>query len=703
MDYQVKYSGIFYDFKQRECKVEIWEDGYSDAVLDLKFGATPVLLKLDSQNEDIFSPIKMTSIELQLEKTAEDEYNDIVYNSDSLRQIVVFYIDSTINFIGKTSTNGFSEPFRSLPYIITIQAVDGISVLKDATISAPSTIYTQEFYGDTYYRAWKISFEQVLTQLFSALPDGITIRNYCNIKHYTGTELLNVLDLKTYFSWDLLQDKTIYEVLETIMTGFGLQARFDRTVINIYSLYEVLEWANANNTPFVEYAYNSISGITSTSGNGSVQSITIGNNLFLEPGGSIQRNPQYGKVKVTTDLGSRDNIFIGADLSNAVTIDDDGNATVYFWKRADTTVISNIINYGDNLAITSGVLDNMFGYIVSNGAYMLFHFKFKEAYGDVFKNSVESHRTSILTVSFDYKLNYESSNSYPLLAYLVNSEPLYLFNQQANLLRFVYKLDNYYFFNIDEDQTAYTLRIHGIENVDKNWKTAQFSIYSIDQAGTIASPFYDNDMYLLLGGAYDAFSMLPVAYRNFKVTTNYLDENNNLVPYPKQDLLDVVIDANNPSVKEIKPVLASTDISVGSLQLYNTFHQYKACVIIEKTAGEFYQLGNVRYGDSGEDMKLQDYIGRYVAGVFTSQQKNIKCSLNGGLQSLLSPVFNLNSLNDLYIIGSCSYDYKRMRGDYELIQYIQYQGIDPGYILSEDGAILQTEDSAFDMIIEKNI
>lgn len=703
MDYQVKYSGTFYDFQQRECKVEIWEDGYSGALLDLKFGATPVLLKLDSQNEDIFAPIKMTSIELQLEKTDEDEYNDIVYNSDSLRQLMVFYISGTIKFIGKASTNGFSEPFRSLPYTITVQAVDGISILNDTTIAAPSTIYSQGFYGDTYYRAWRISFEQILTQLFTALPDGITIRNYSNIKHYTGTELLSVLDLTTYFSWDLLEGKSLYDVLELIMGGFGLQVRFEGDTINIYSLYEVLEWVNGESTPFVEYSYNSVAGITSTPGSGIVQPLTIGNQLMLEPGGSIQRNPQYGKIKVTTDLGSRDNIFLGADLSNAVTIDDNSNATVYFWKRADTKVISNIISYGDNLAITSGVVDNQFGYLVEKGAYLLFHFKFKDASDNVFQQSIESHRTSIISVSFDYKLNYESSNNYPLLAYLINNEPLYLFNQQANLLRFVDRIGNYWQFLLDQDQTALSLRIHGIENVDRNWKTAQFPIYGIDQAGNIASPFYDHDMYFLLAGAYNGSIMLPVAYRNFKVSLNYLDENNNLIPYPEQDLLDVVIDSNNPSVKEIKPVLASSDIQAGTLQLYNTMHQYMSTVIIEKAAGEFYQLGNVRYGDNGEDMKLQDYVGRYVAGIFTVQQKNIKCQLNGGIDSLVAPIFNLNAVNDLYVIGSCSYDFKRMRGDYEMIQYVQYQGFDPGYILSEDGAIMQTEDGAFDMILEKNI
>lgn len=688
MSYGVKYRGDFYDSDNKLCRVDICQDGYSGVINDLVFGDTPVVLKMDSANQPIYQPIKTTSIEINLFKSYFTQYDEF-QNNDDKQYIVKFYVDSVLNFSGWLITRGIVEPYRSVPYILNLQVVDGINRLKDVKFVTPTTIYTRPFYGDYYYRAWRITMKEIFQQVMANLPPDYTIRSYCNLFADDNGTGYNILAGGNYINYELIKGKSVYEALEMIINSTGHKLVVEKTTVKIYSLKEQEQFAYNELVSYTDYDTNF--DITGT-GTETYSKLNVGTNLKLQPGGTITKNPAYKQFVIEADYGRLDNVLIPGDLSNAVVIDDNDNATIYFYEKSSSaieviakegldkkllleTFFNSGYNYNDNFVTLHVKLKDV---PPANGTRGRLKFKFDMKLGDTAYTQLNHYFTIINSPVFE---NYRADNP-PFASYLFAYQEIQFYGGK------------WWWAYTDPSPGNY----QSFPFVTNQWQTIEFDLNG-------PKPLDNNDIIFVIGPAdkQSENESYPFQFRNITLSFYNTDENGNQVLYPAGENVTVV--NNNTGLFASEPYkieLASMPDTIYGEQAYNLIHIYKSCLLIETTAPNFFEMKDVYHATAPTTLQpLQDYIGRLIAGTATISQSVVNCDLLGELTSLLAPIYNIEEPNKMYFIGSCSYDFKRKRGKYELLQYVPYVGDDWDRILTEDGYLVLAENDD-ELITEKN-
>lgn len=688
MAYNVRYSGEFFDADGTVCRIDICQDGYSGVINNIVFGNDPVIIKMDSANQPIYQSIKTTSIEINLLKTYFTQYDEF-QNNDDKEYIVRLYVNNIIRFSGWLITSGITEPYRSVPYILSFQCVDGINRLKDIDFTTPTSIYTKEFSGDYYYRAWRVSIAEIMAEVMANMTPDYTIRSYCNLFADNDGTGFNILAGKNYINYELVKGSSVYDALEKIVKGIGHKLVIDGTIIKIYSLKELEQWAYGEHVSYTDYDndFNII-----TSGTELVETKQINVDFKLKTGATKTKNPAYKQFVLTVDYGRLDNVLIPGIIENSVTIDDNNNATVHFFKKS-----SNLVK-----VMAKEMTDKKFALDVSyssgnynfNDNFLKLHFKLKDVpplYGT----------RGRLRFSIDFKLGdtkYDDLDHY----YTIVNNP--------DFIGFIYPYDGYishfalYKFEYDDAWGWCYLNpptpghYQSFPNATDKWQTIEFDLVH-------SLPLKNNDLTFVITPADHQSSnkSYPFQFKNISLTFYNTDDDGNRLLYPSGEKLTVVNNVNGLfNNDEIKIELASMPDEIYGEKAYNLMHIYKSCIIIETNAPNFFEVKNIYHSSNPANLQqLQDYIGRLIASTASISQSVINCDLLGELNSWLNPIINTEEPNSLYIIGSGSYNFKRKEGKYELLQYVPYVGDEWDRILTEDGSIVLAENSD-EFLTEKN-
>lgn len=667
MGYGIKYRGDFYDASNTLCRIDILQDSYSGTINELIFSDTPVLKKLDSQNKPIYDAIKTSSLEINLLKSYFTQYDDF-QNRDDKEFLVRLYIDGILDFEGWLITAGIVEPYRSVPYILSLQIVDGINRLKDVDFVLPSNTYTRPFYNDWYYMAWRVTMRDIMAQVMANLPDNYTLINYSNLLCDDGTVGYPIISPSNYINLDLVKDKSLYECLEFIVKNTGSKLVVEGAKVKIFTLKEQEIWANNGTTTYIEYdsTFTQID-----SGNVTINRLTIGDELKLLTGGTITKNPAAKEVTINVDYGLRNNCFIPGDFTQYANVNN-GVIELNNWFKAGNTGV-----YGDHIdAYIIEDKDEKYLKLVgkndagSFGECCLFtKIRFKDLIPDV-----ATSKNGKIRITLDSKVDL---GTYAFLK-ILNSDPL------VSPMRYLRKPTTYWLW----DTITNFVDIPRIPTSRQDdWYTATID-FDVNSADTL----YENDLYIFLG-CFGGPSPWITYYKNIRISfINVLDDNS-ITTLDKGENLTVVNNATGLfSSQKYELKLASIPATVNGYATYNPMMAYSSALVIERTAPDYFVMQNV-YHSSDDSIKqpLQDYIGRLIAGTATISQSVISCSLMGKLLSWLTPIMNVEEPNKIYFIGSGNYDVKRNRGNYELLQYVAYIGDDWDRILTEDSSFILAE------------
>ncbi|MFR4036358.1 MAG: hypothetical protein ACLTZT_00310 [Butyricimonas faecalis] len=178
-----------------EYKILIKEDGYSGSSENKSLGAAPLLRRDDSD-----SGISGTSWKWLYKRTRTELTS--LYTVDNKKFLVELCKNNSLIWTGYVLPEKYSEPYVPVPYDVSVTASDGLGILKDI----PFTLSGEK----TLFEVTRFCCNQTGMTL-----DFIVFSSLVESSMNTGNSMLvqTSLDVSTF------QDKTCYEVLESILTS----------------------------------------------------------------------------------------------------------------------------------------------------------------------------------------------------------------------------------------------------------------------------------------------------------------------------------------------------------------------------------------------------------------------------------------------------------------------------------------------------
>lgn len=239
MSYGTIYRLEFSDVQNRDLRLDILKKDYSGGVDILTGTDRPVVLGSLNNDEDKFSPIRGQRLIISL--VADGVFSlDSIYSEADDAFMVEFYRDEEIVFIGFLVQDDCREDYQDAPYVVTLEAVDGLGLLKDIPLVNHAG---NKFDGK----------ENIAGYLLGALKQtglDIPIRMYFNLVEESFGEGWHAfqetfVDAETWKKNDT-EFMSCYEVLEKIMISCGcilFQAHGRWNVVRVKELQkETLQW-----------------------------------------------------------------------------------------------------------------------------------------------------------------------------------------------------------------------------------------------------------------------------------------------------------------------------------------------------------------------------------------------------------------------------------------------------------------------------
>ena len=266
-----------------EYKILIKEDGYSGSSENKSLGAAPLLRRDDSD-----SGISGTSLEMVIQADEDGELTSL-YTVDNKKFLVELYKNNSLIWTGYVLPEKYSEPYVPVPYDVSVTASDGLGILKDI----PFTLSGEK----TLFEVTRFCCNQTGMTL-----DFIVFSSLVESSMNTGNSMLvqTSLDVSTF------QDKTCYEVLESILTSL------DAFITEANGKWVIARYTDLDKEGFL---YSNTGG---SSGKVSLESRVLGNvhsELYSIGNLELEIEPANKSVKFTSDYDLRPSFLQNHDFS----------------------------------------------------------------------------------------------------------------------------------------------------------------------------------------------------------------------------------------------------------------------------------------------------------------------------------------------------------------------------------------------------
>ena len=264
-------------------KILIKERDYTGETEKKSLGEAPLLRRDDSD-----SGISGTSLEMVIQADVDGELTSL-YTVDNKKFLVELYKNNSLIWTGYVLPEKYSEPYVPVPYDVSVTASDGLGILKDI----PFTLSGEK----TLFEVTRFCCNQTGMTL-----DFIVFSSLVESSMNTGNSMLvqTSLDVSTF------QDKTCYEVLESILTS-----------LNAFITEANGKWVIARYTDLDKegFLYSNTGG---SSGKVSLDPPVLGNvHSELYPIGNLELEiePANKSVKFTSDYDLRPSFLQNHDFS----------------------------------------------------------------------------------------------------------------------------------------------------------------------------------------------------------------------------------------------------------------------------------------------------------------------------------------------------------------------------------------------------
>lgn len=264
-------------------KILIKERDYTGETEKKSLGEAPLLRRDDSD-----SGILGTSLEMVIQADVDGELTSL-YTVDNKKFLVELYKNNSLIWTGYVLPEKYSEPYVPVPYDVSVTASDGLGILKDI----PFTLSGEK----TLFEVTRFCCNQTGMTL-----DFIVFSSLVESSMNTGNSMLvqTSLDVSTF------QDKTCYEVLESILTSL------DAFITEANGKWVIARYTDLDKEGFL---YSNTGG---SSGKVSLEPRVLGNvhsELYSIGNLELEIEPANKSVKFTSDYDLRPSFLQNHDFS----------------------------------------------------------------------------------------------------------------------------------------------------------------------------------------------------------------------------------------------------------------------------------------------------------------------------------------------------------------------------------------------------
>lgn len=339
MAYNPRYQMKFNDLKGASWIVSLCLSGYTGPVQQLALGPTPLTIRYDGDQDDIFDTIRTSKADLQVYKNVDEEglLDDTNLITDKDFYVIVDCIETGYKWIGWLIPDGRTGQIRTDGYYIRMTAVDPFSYAKNALMQ----VMQDGKPGPTLEGKQNlIDFIQTCILTAAASPDDFKAM-ITHILNYKGadTSLTNpnadCLQMVACYAENFLDSngrpKKGQDVIEDILTATGMYTFISQGNYHFRSPIALVpgnirtNYLNGDDSTVI-YPNNLLRTITTKDFDET--------RFLLENSDNITPDRPVKEVSVHFDYNNLISIMPNSQFANAVPPNDsDGNSIVTGWVK----------------------------------------------------------------------------------------------------------------------------------------------------------------------------------------------------------------------------------------------------------------------------------------------------------------------------------------------------------------------------------
>lgn len=219
MSYGIQYRGEYQSpmRDKRRYMVDIYTKDYVGEVKELYFTGDGVVISHGGVDDNELQPLKVSSATLNLEII--DEEMSHLFSLDPFQhrlQISELRDMQTIPmWNGYLATGSYSHPYKDPPYQLTLQANDGLALLRSLPYRRDDDTLSDDV----------LTLRRLFERLLAPLADwmGVMIWNLPKVSVAQDMETVDIVGVSARAIYAALEEPTYYDVLVAMLQLFGLQ------------------------------------------------------------------------------------------------------------------------------------------------------------------------------------------------------------------------------------------------------------------------------------------------------------------------------------------------------------------------------------------------------------------------------------------------------------------------------------------------
>lgn len=337
MAFAVHWRSEFSDIQGEDWRIDILEDSYGGAIVDLTPSGSPLMIDWPSDSDDIYEQnIRGSMASIGVYSTSSFQFTDL-FTSDNLEyKVNIYYDTTTLYWTGWVTANNWSEPYTGTPYPVTISAVDGLGLLKDFAFSGHSLTSRQTLSKIIYDIIGDIGFTQ--------------FTEYINV--YESEQVATTDDSpldQTNADPMLWEEDNSYDALSTILKCFNA------TIIQSMGTLVIYRYKELSDATMRGRIFTSATAKSSTT-NTPLQYVnrpTQSSNFIDNGSGTLMLIPQVKTLEIVNNCAPRDSILLSWDFDYD---DFSGTYDIANWTETDTPDPQPVSVRKELISETKGVL-----------------------------------------------------------------------------------------------------------------------------------------------------------------------------------------------------------------------------------------------------------------------------------------------------------------------------------------------------------
>lgn len=237
MAWDVKYYCEWTDLLGLDWRVDIEKDGSFTAEA-MQVTGNPLEIEYLSPSDDLFeSNIRGSIAKLNIYSITHFQWSEFYAVEDREYRMSIYYDDSgdVLFWRGYIISDGYQEPYNTIPYATTIVASDGLGMLKEHIYK-----YTVATVDDTYYNGRMLA-SQIILDILGKIG-YTTFTEYVNIYEESMNTTVNDSPMdQIKIDVDVFKDMYCYDVLCEILKLFNAVIRTVNGVMTIYRPIELIQ------------------------------------------------------------------------------------------------------------------------------------------------------------------------------------------------------------------------------------------------------------------------------------------------------------------------------------------------------------------------------------------------------------------------------------------------------------------------------